>query len=661
MSNSSDSTGFIFKKPEGIWSLGSMLMGNVSFSVKSFIICLCFMVPIAVLTWSFYATTNANIAFSEKEHLGVEYNRALFPVMRAAQDLRRDSVALAATGKEPASLGDSKSKLQAAQASLAKIETQLGAELGTGRAFASMQSAATAAFSTSGAPGNVFKAHTEHVTAILGLMFQATDGSNLTLDPDIDSYFVMDAAFFRFPEISEAVGQIRGLGNGALVAGRLDVGPEKTINSQATVARYLFGAMSSGLPKSYAANPDLAGKIRSEDALRSLDDFLAVTEKTMANTVLFENPSPNEAAAFTAAANKALDEQYLLADRLMTELDALLAKRVAGMVADRNVVSVVLVVGLLFAAYFFVCFFKVANGSLQLLSHHLKEVSQGDLRHKPEPPWGRDEAAVVISDLLKTYDALHALIRKVRHGARELQTASNEISMASADLAGRTEASAAALEQQSSAMEEIGSTVGATADMAQSAAKFAGDNAAVAEQGGAVIAEVVTTMNEIHSSSSKINDIIGVIDGIAFQTNILALNAAVEAARAGEAGRGFAVVAAEVRSLAQRSAGAAREIKGLITTSVDKVQSGTRIVEEAGQTMAKVVSNANQINQFLSEISLSSREQATGVEQVGQSIQELDRSTQQNAALVEETTAAAEALKQQAEVLQDEIANFRVA
>jgi methyl-accepting chemotaxis protein len=172
---------------------------------------------------------------------------------------------------------------------------------------------------------------------------------------------------------------------------------------------------------------------------------------------------------------------------------------------------------------------------------------------------------------------------------------------------------------------------------------------------------VVDTMQEIHASSSKINDIIGVIDGIAFQTNILALNAAVEAARAGEAGRGFAVVAAEVRQLAQRSAGAAKEIKGLISDSVDKIDSGTRVVQGAGSTMTEVVENAKQINMFLKEIATSAKEQASGVEQVGQSIQELDRSTQQNAALVEETTSAAAALRHQAEVLQQEIANFRVA
>ena len=323
--------------------------------------------------------------------------------------------------------------------------------------------------------------------------------------------------------------------------------------------------------------------------------------------------------------------------------------------------AVALGVCLLISFYFFVGFYRANKGGLDMISLHLQEMAEGDLRNSPNDPWGRDEPAQLLREMQKVYLSLHGLIRKVRHGARELHTASNEIASASMDLAGRTEASAAALEEQSSAMEEIGSTVGSTAEHAQTAATFAADNAHVAEKGGSVIAQVVTTMHDIQESSAKINDIIGVIDGIAFQTNILALNAAVEAARAGEAGRGFAVVASEVRSLAQRSAGAAREIKGLITTSVDKVDSGTRIVQEAGNTMAQVVNNAKQINQYLGEIAVSSREQASGVEQVGQSIQELDRSTQQNAALVEETTSAASALKQQAELLQAEIANFKVA
>jgi methyl-accepting chemotaxis protein len=268
---------------------------------------------------------------------------------------------------------------------------------------------------------------------------------------------------------------------------------------------------------------------------------------------------------------------------------------------------------------------------------------------------------MVILDLRLAYDSLHLLIQNVRHSAQELNTASDEIASASSDLSERTEAAAATLEEQAATMEQIGGMVGATAERALMAATFATDNADVAERGGKVFDEVVTTMREIQTSSSRINDIIGVIDGIAFQTNILALNAAVEAARAGEQGRGFAVVASEVRSLAKRSADAAREIKKLISSSVDKVKGGTQVVEEAGHAMSEVVTNARQINAFLGEISVAARDQAAGVKQAGLAIQELDRATQQNAALVEQTTAAAGTLRQQAEALQEEIGNFQVS
>ena len=324
------------------------------------------------------------------------------------------------------------------------------------------------------------------------------------------------------------------------------------------------------------------------------------------------------------------------------------------------VVSGVLLASMAIALYIFIAFYKVNSGGLRVISRHLTEIAEGDLRHKPSEPWGRDEPAALIHDLHKLYDAMYELIRRVRHSARELNTTAQEIASASTDLSARTEAAAASLEEQAAAMEQLGSTVSATADRTHAASIFSGENASVAEQGGAVIGQVVSTMRLIHASSSRISDIIGVIDGIAFQTNILALNAAVEAARAGEAGRGFAVVATEVRSLAQRSAEAAREIKGLITESVDQVESGTTVVEDAGQTMVSVVANARQVNGFLNEIASAAREQATGVSQVVQAIQGLDHDTQQNSALVEQTNAAAEALRHQADLLMEEIANFRV-
>jgi methyl-accepting chemotaxis protein len=342
-------------------------------------------------------------------------------------------------------------------------------------------------------------------------------------------------------------------------------------------------------------------------------------------------------------------------------LDELLTVRVSGLRANLIWSFAAVLVFLLIAGYLFFTFFLVTRGGLRLISQHLQEMAMGDLRRQPEEPWGRDEPAKVIMHLREAHVSLQTLIQKVRHSADALHVASDDISASSAELAGRTEAAAANLEQQSAAMELIGSKVSGTAQRAAMASSFAIDNAHVAESGGKVFGEVAATMQEIHNSSAKINDIIGVIDGIAFQTNILALNAAVEAARAGETGRGFAVVASEVRSLAGRSASAAREIKALIVASVDKVDNGTRVVEQAGLTMKEVVTNASQINQFLREISSASSDQATGVQQVSAAMQDLDQQTQKNAALVEETAAVAVVLGQHANLLQEEIANFQLS
>jgi methyl-accepting chemotaxis protein len=433
---------------------------------------------------------------------------------------------------------------------------------------------------------------------------------------------------------------------------------QSLLNDLIPIAEFQSRNMTDGLEKVYAYNAGLKSKVNSGRAMDDTRAFFALARQSVINKQDF---APDTQARYLELANKGIGEQYQLSTRLLDELDALIAARVATMVGERIVVTVVLVMGLLLAAYFFYCFILVNGGSLRMISTHLREMAEGDLRKAPSKPFGRDESSLVVEDMRVTYVALHGLIRKVRHSARALHAAANEIAHASTELAARTENAASTLEEQASAMEEIGSTVGGTAERAQMASTFANDNAHVAEKGGHVFGEVTATMREIHTSSSRINDIIGTIDGIAFQTNILALNAAVEAARAGESGRGFAVVASEVRSLAGRSADAAREIKSLISQSVEKVEGGTRVVESAGGTMKEVVTNARQINQFLTEIAAAAREQSVGVSEVGRSIQELDKTTQQNAALVEETTSAAAALREQADLLQEEIANFRVA
>jgi methyl-accepting chemotaxis protein len=286
-------------------------------------------------------------------------------------------------------------------------------------------------------------------------------------------------------------------------------------------------------------------------------------------------------------------------------------------------------------------------------------VAEGDLS-VPIRVTGRSET----TDLLRALDGmkqrLAQVVGTVRQGAEGVATASAQIAQGNADLSSRTEQQASALEQTSASMEQMGSAASQNADHARQASQFAANARDVALQGGDMVGRVVQTMHGINESSRQISDIIGVIDGIAFQTNILALNAAVEAARAGEQGRGFAVVAGEVRNLAQRSAEAAKEIKGLIHASVDRVDQGSQLVEQAGSTMEAIVSAVRRVTDIVDEISSASREQSVGVGQVSEAVMQMDQTTQQNAALVEESAAAAASLRQQAGQLVQAVSVFKL-
>ena len=287
-------------------------------------------------------------------------------------------------------------------------------------------------------------------------------------------------------------------------------------------------------------------------------------------------------------------------------------------------------------------------------------ITRGDLTQSV-PVEGKDELTQLMSALGDMQGSLSRIVSEVRQTTDRIGVASAEIASGNQDLSLRTEQTADNLQQTASSIEQINSTVQQSAESARQASEMAQANAAVAARGGEVVGEVVATMQDINHSSQKINDIIGVIDGIAFQTNILALNAAVEAARAGEQGRGFAVVAGEVRSLAQRSAEAAREIKSLIGASVEKVEAGTRQVAEAGTTIGEIVANAQRISGLVSHITAAANEQSQGIGQVNGAVGHLDQMTQQNAALVEESAAAAQSLQDQAQKLAGVVATFRLS
>ena len=287
-------------------------------------------------------------------------------------------------------------------------------------------------------------------------------------------------------------------------------------------------------------------------------------------------------------------------------------------------------------------------------------VANGDLTTRFDAPTQRSEIGELMTALKGMNDSLRSVVSQVQTGTRTIASASHEIAAGNLDLSQRTEEQASSLEETASSMEELTSTVRQNADNARQANQLAKTASEVAEQGGAIVGQVVDTMGTINAASRKIYDIISVIDGIAFQTNILALNAAVEAARAGEQGRGFAVVASEVRNLAQRSAAAAKEIKELIGNSVDQVDLGSRLVQQAGSTMDDVVASVRRVTDIMGEITSASAEQSMGIDQVNTAITQMDQVTQQNAALVEQAAAAAASMQDQAEQLAQVASTFRL-
>ncbi|PKO88234.1 MAG: diguanylate cyclase [Betaproteobacteria bacterium HGW-Betaproteobacteria-12] len=300
---------------------------------------------------------------------------------------------------------------------------------------------------------------------------------------------------------------------------------------------------------------------------------------------------------------------------------------------------------------------EASSAALADVGAMLDRMSQGDLRQQIDGEY-QGVLGKLKDDANSTVDNLQQIVLAIKGATDAINTAAKEIAAGNQDLSARTEEQASSLEETASSMEELTGTVKQNAQNARQASELAGAAQQVAVRGGEVVGQVVDTMSAIHRSSSKIGDIIGVIDGIAFQTNILALNAAVEAARAGEQGRGFAVVATEVRNLAQRSAAAAKEIKGLIADSVDKVEVGNRLVDQAGRTMEEVVGSIRRVANLMQDISEASREQSAGIEQVSLAISQMDEVTQQNAALVEQAAAAAESLEEQANALAREVAVF---
>jgi methyl-accepting chemotaxis protein len=460
------------------------------------------------------------------------------------------------------------------------------------------------------------------LTELDGLIFGAVRRTQAVIkssDPSLGAYFKEDAAVTaaRAIEVTKLLEpMIQGAG-------------EKLIYEKIMVQRKVFGVARDGALKARAAGDN-------EQALKILDEAFTPQAKVyqdMLHEMLLLERSDIDATA------RAIDATASQSTMLITILTAC-----------------AVALGLVFSWLLTIGITRPIRQAVELA----ETVAGGDLTRTIEAT-SNDETGALLRALANMNNSLVGIVTEVRTGTDSITTASSEISAGNHDLSARTEQQASSLEETAASMEELTSTVKQNADNARQANGLANTASDVAIQGGAVVGQVIVTMGSINESSRKIVDIIGVIDGIAFQTNILALNAAVEAARAGEQGRGFAVVASEVRTLAQRSAAAAKEIKTLIGNSVDQVDAGAKLVDQAGATMEQVVASIRRVTDIMGEITIASAEQTQGIEQVNQAIAEMDQVTQQNAALVEESAAAAESMQQQAGRLAEVVTVFKLA
>ena len=631
----------------GVWAPGVRMFRSLRFRAKALLISLAFVVPLAMLAGLYGHERWSAWRVATDESDGVHYADAVVQAIAAARLARTQALAEGPAKAELAGPDGGSQGLAEALQAVDRAEQVYGPRFGTAEAHGAMKKVLAESTAPQGFEAGL-QWHDARLAALHELLGVVLDGSGLSLDPEVDTYHLMLAGQSLLPALIDATEALR------LVGASFPPGvPASDEVNRSRLEREVLSdtydaQLSASLKRLQAAHPEWTARVGADQVQHKLHAFHQVVSGEAA-----------DASTIARRGAEVVEGLHRVQQASRDELGRLLQRRIEAIERRSAVALGVVVASLLAATYLFVAFGRVLAGGMGLASRHLRAIRDGDLTEFPAP-WGRDEAADLLLAVSQTQGALSDLVGRVRASSDGVAIAAAQIAGGAQDLSTRTEHSAAALEQSASAMRQIAGTVSQTSDHAAQAADIARHNADEATRGGRIVSTMMSTMEAIHGSSSRVGDIIGTIDGIAFQTNILALNAAVEAARAGEAGRGFAVVASEVRALAQRSSVAAREIKELITRSMSQVEAGNTIVRDAEGSIGGILANAGRVSELLGEIADSAREQAQGVTQSTAAVQELDDATQQNAALVQQTAAAAKALAAQADALSAQVARFRL-
>ena len=633
-------------------SPGSRLMDRMRVLPKFVLISSAVLIPLLALIFLLQQEWSANAEFVRKERVGVVYVNQLSDLTRLVQSSR--AYASASQAGDDAALRSSYTQVRdKTNQQIQNIDAMKSiiSELELVNEWSTLKQAWL----------DVAKSNDDDAYRKLTLELQkhiklAANHANLTLDPDIDSFYLMNAIASTLVTLAVDMDQIRSLTAAAIARKEITLAEARKISETGLLAKRSLDNAMADIDSAIGQTAALAKDLKApRDRLETVRAMLASHTGDISASEFFQKPARD----YIDNTAVPIDSIYQLSKQASVNLDELLIKRM-GSIHQRQLIGYVAVVlSVLISGYLMLAFYASFRGGLTMLEMSVDRMYGGDLHPDPQVMTG-DELGAILRRMGEVKGHLASMITEVRDSSSLIDVGSKEIATGNADLSARTESQASSLEQTAASMEQLTNTVKQNAENARQANQLVVAASDYAVKGGQVVSQVVTTMGSIQDSSRKIVDIIGVIDGIAFQTNILALNAAVEAARAGEQGRGFAVVAAEVRNLAQRSAGAAKEIKALIGDSVDKVNAGGKLVDEAGDTMNQIVTSVKHVADIMSEITSASQEQSHGIEEVNQAIAQMDEMTQQNAALVEEAAAAAESMKGQATMLAKAVSVFKL-